>query len=408
LKRNLNIVTGALALSAAVNLTAYADSGDVVHIHRDPAEPSLIGGPDEENYDTLFTVTGENADIAMTAEEVNITLHPDGADVDAVFDFDNAAADAVTATMGFPLDEGVLDVEGEEALWRELTEVQYENDGFASRAVDAESVHANFEVTVDGESVPLNLQDVIMEAEYSSRTITAMATWSVAFDGGGKRRVHCTYRSDYSDHQGTKSILYCLLTGATWRGPIGYGKLVVRPGATFEHWDGALFFLTKGMPPPAVGDDALVWEFRDLEPPSPTRSKLPECDYLSLYEDTLTAVGAGFLVGFTPPEKVHAGGRGSGLPDDVGVAGWTIVDNLGLREAPRPDADRVTAKPVFDRGDGFIIVGRSGDWYRVRHLAPATASAPQSVLEGWARWRYVDPESDEEYIYVDVKAHGLL
>jgi len=404
--------TDVVCVLLAATAVAFADSGDVVHFNYNPADPTRASASDD--YAKRLTVEGENADVAMAAEEVTITLYPDYADVDAVFDFKNTASRPVRAEMGFPLDAGALDVVGgNDALWGELSALQERNDGEARKQLDGASLTTNLTVTVDDRPAAIDIRNAVAVAEYSYRDITATATWPVDFDAGATRRVRCRYRNDYTRHQGTDSVIYTILTGATWRGPIGYGKLVVRPAPGFKHWDGGLFFITQGMPAPTAAADTVVWEFRDLEPPSGTRTNLPECDYLSLHQGDLAKVGAGLLVGFTPKDYANPDSH-SDLPSEEGVPAWALVDGLNFREGPDANADRIAAKPAFNLRDPFLVVGRRGDWYRVRCLAGEEVAGqgmsliPGGVLEGWVRWRYVDPDSREERIYVDIVAHGLL
>lgn len=403
----------AIAVILVANPVVFADSGDVMHFNYSPGDPARAA-PTEE-YGKHITVSGENADIVMSAEEVTITLFPNYAAVDAIFNFKNTASQPVQVEMGFPLDAGALELKGgNSTLWEKLSELQGQNDDAeAYLPLDGSSLKTTLAVAVDDQPAAVEIRNATAVAMYSYHDIVATAVWTLDFAAGGTRRVHCRYRNDYTRHQGTSSVLYTILTGATWRGPIGYGKIVVKPGPGFEHWDGGLFYLTLGMPAPRDDGAAVIWEFRDLEPPANGGTRIPECDYLHMHQEELAGFKAGILVGFTPKDYAHV--EGYGYPaEEKGVPAWALVDNLNFREAPAVDAPRIAAKPAFKNGDPFLIVGRRGDWYRVRHIAGGNSGGqgmsrvPGGILEGWVRWRYVDPDNDEENIYVDLIAHGLL
>lgn len=67
------------------------------------------------------------------------------------------------------------------------------------------------------------------------------------------------------------------------------------------------------------------------------------------------------------------------------------ADNLNFRTKAAADAPRVAARPTLAKGEYIYVFELRGEWYRAETAEGA---------RGWVRWRYVDPDTREETVYV--------
>jgi hypothetical protein len=87
------------------------------------------------------------------------------------------------------------------------------------------------------------------------------------------------------------------------------------------------------------------------------------------------------------------GGSSYDVPEGPGAPAGILVDNLNFRVAPDAGAAHVAGKPTLAKDEGLLAYERRGEWYRVK---------THGGHEGWVRWRYVDPDTGEENIYVEL------
>jgi len=347
-----------VALGLLVAAAAFADAGDAYYLNGTPVDGAAVDAA-RRNPDWSGETAGfENPAIAMKAEEVVITLHPMQADIVATFDFENTAA-ARDVTMCFPISFKMLGVD------------PYENRE-SEEPLNLAGLSADFAVTVDGTNTAYRLTEGV--AGYA-----AFATWDVHFDGGAAPRVVCRYVEPYawSGVNCDYRVYYALFTGATWKGPIGRGVITVRPGDDFD-WSQPLYYLSAGTPPARDEGARLVWEFKDLEPPYAAEAELGPDPYY--YGSALR--WAGLCVGFIDPERSPG--------PTTGMVG---SDGLNFRTAPDPSAANIAEQPTLAKGDRVTVLERRGEWYRVK---------TEGGVEGWVRWRYVDPDTGRQNIYVEL------
>jgi hypothetical protein len=170
----------------------------------------------------------------------------------------------------------------------------------------------------------------------------------------------------------------------------------VRPGPDFD-WSAPFYYLAAGVPPARDDGDEIVWEFANLEPSFKCALNAPaEGDYYR-YE---WLDFAGIRVGRIKPSIMERGYAGSSyrVPEGPGAPAGVLVESLNFRVAPDAGAARVEGKPTLEKDEGLLVLERRGEWYRV--LA-------HGGYEGWVRWRYVDPDTGAENVYVELALNCL-
>jgi len=334
-------------------------------------------------------IKGKHPTVAMASEEVVITLHADRVEVKGTFYFENTGGPE-EVEMFFPLDyDPYLD---KEVIDGTLMQKSMPSDGKASAEgfyrVSAKELSTDFAVTVDSVKV-----ECVFEKDYEFdehiNNFPAMAVWSVAFKAGTKRCVVCTYTDTYGRVGGEigPRVNYALFTGATWRGPIGFGKITVRPGDDFD-WSVPLFYKGEGVPPAHDEGNSIVWEFKELEPVVGSWGAVD--GELEKY-----VPNAAIQVRFAKRSTMETGveeGRGymPGL-EGPGAPAKILTNYINFRSAPNPDAPKAAGKETLMKDEYVNLFERQGDWYRVKTV---------DRYEGWVRWHYVDPVSGGESIYV--------
>lgn len=365
----------ALSLAVAAAAPAGADSGDRYYLHYDVLERAAVEAATKNPETWRDHAAGvENEAIALAAEEVTITLHAEHAEIEAVFDFENTAAAPRDVEMCFPVSYGMLGADAYDG--------RDESFSVAGRSAD-------LTVTLEGVAVSYDV-----EAADEGLGFPALACWPVHFDAGARRRIVCRYEDAYNGGGGMMldlSLIYVLYTGATWKGPIGRGKIVARPGDDFD-WSVPLYYLAAGMPPARDDGAAVVWEFENLEPPFKAALNAPAEG--SYYPDVEPSFG-GLRLGFIKPSTMENGYAHSSyqVPEGPGAPAGALVDGLNFRTEPSADAPRVEGKPTFARREGMVVHERRGEWYRAE---------AHGGFAGWVRWRYVDPDTGREHIYVEL------
>ena len=352
---------------------ALADAGGSWIIHENPAPG--------EGY-------SEQSTIQMTAEYVDIVLHPEFAEVNAIFEFENTGEEC-SVGMVFPLNGALKPVWGREALQEKYPGADWYHGEGEKVYIEPEDVETDFQVTVD-DSALLDYS-LIELLPTGTSTITGYSEWYLTFDAGQKRVVSCYYTSDYGERGGALFYLtrtffvYFLGTGSSWQGPIGYGKITVQPGQDFTDQWRKLFLLYRspGLSPAQDLGDQIVWEFENLEPVYETTADMYSDDNRS-----------GIYIYIFPDFIVEKGYSIYGLEEGPGCPGNISAPNgINFRTEPDSNSLLVPGKEPLANGEPIAVLERDGDWYYVR-----TAGG----YYGWARWRYVDSESGEEYRYIDL------
>jgi hypothetical protein len=343
---------------------ALADAGGNWIVHENPSPG--------EGY-------SEQSTIQMTAEYVDIVLHQEYVQVSAVFEFENTGPEC-SVGMVFPLDGALKPAEGWDALQEKYPGVDWKHGGREINGVwydenvyiKPEEAETDFQVTVD-DSAPLDYSLIeLLPAETS--TITGYAEWYLNFDAGQKRVVSCYYTSDYGGwgEMREHDFRYILDTGSSWKGPIGYGKMTVQPGQDFaDQWRKRfLLYENSGLPPAKDLGDQIVWEFENLEPGN----------------------GGGIYICIFPDFTVEHAYPGSSLEEGPGCLGYISEPNgINFRTESDSNSLKIPGKETLADGVPIAVLERNGDWYYVR---------TNGGYYGWARWRYVDPDSGEEYRYI--------
>lgn len=229
-------------------LTAAAASADIA--------------PDPEFGQSL--APRETTLVAMTAEEVTITLLAEKAEVRAVFHLSNTGG-ATKLEVGFP------DVFSPSS-W---------SSGKPPEGVSSERLHT-FRARVDGEVVAhrhryLEASESPFERDRprSDRghwLDAGWLLWNMAFEASQKRTVEVTYWVPYRPFYrpsllGDRAFEYILKTGAAWKGPIGKAVISVTfgEGVTRKH-------LQVKAPEGAEDvEDGIRWVLTDLEPTEDVR-----------------------------------------------------------------------------------------------------------------------------------------
>lgn len=232
-----------------------------------------------------------------------------------------------------------------------------------------------------------------------------LVCWEVGLEPGRSRLVEVEDRvrptSDYSGR--LHRITYPLVTGASWAGRIGRGRISVTGGPSFD-WDDIQWWSGVLMPPPLeqsrfvpaplpglegsrlleafTGSDlgrALVWEFEDFEPVAGRR------DSYTFFPDI------GDVYGLVVSDASNGGKRdspwessfvylymGPALP---GAFMCIRPGGLGLEETP---GGRVCS--VALPGEGLSLLDRRGDWLRVERDQAFEGGT------GWLEMHEVGPE----------------
>jgi hypothetical protein len=403
-----------MALSLVVAAaTAYADSSPAPYISYTPWPQSQGDLHLSLRTYSEFTVQGEHPSVALAAEEVVIVLHEGYADVSAVFDFVNDGP-ACDVAMCFPLTPAEVrwrgtDEEERAAAAAGRKEIPNQVFGQPSWHVRPEDVDvkADFRVTVGGRDTPVTYEINAHENE-EAYDFGGFAKWPVPFDAGARRRVICNYVTTYAGFDfNITGVEYAVFTGAPWKGPIGRGRIVVKPGAGFD-WTAPVGYLTRGMPPGRDDGDALTWEFENLEPVTTTPADRPAANVPSRFEDN----GYSSVLVLFPVYENNAADvyvyPPLPRPAVPGAPAVVSVKSLNLRTGPGEDNERVATRPPLQQGEGLAVQERRGEWYRVVAFAKGgaasgqTSAGPDDVVDGWVRWRCVDPETGEEDVYVDL------
>ncbi|MCP4230646.1 MAG: SH3 domain-containing protein [bacterium] len=359
--RKFTIVTIAISL---LSVASYGDAGGSWIFHEDVSP----GGD--------YT---EHPSIRMAAENVDIILHDDNAEVKAIFEFENTGA-ACSVEMVFPLDGVLHPVGGWETLNKKYPDVDWYYSETDLRLSEDE-VTTDFKVGLDDSSVDYSLVEL---RPSGASTMRGYASWPVNFAAGEERVVECSYTSDYGGGGGMLLYYdfdYFLYTGSSWKGSIGYGTITVRPGSGFrDGWRSRFLLYESGdLPPAADYSDRVVWEFTDFEP---SGSENNPTSSINVYLIRESVIEDGYL------------GSGMGIEEGPGDPGRIIAaGGINFRTEPDNTSARVPGHEFLPEGEPVAVLERDGDWYRIR---------TNGGFEGWVRWRYVDPDTGKENRYIEL------
>lgn len=214
-----------------------------------PAAPDIAPSPLRRSSDGL--APAKPTAVAMVAETVTITVHEDRADVRAVFDMRNTAAETEELEVGFPSGkptQGFFVYSEEAFVWRE----DYLED---------------FQALVDGERVEAR-RGVFREKTLLGNPV--WLCWPMRFEPGQARRVEVSYgvvtRDDFYTPPSplrNREVTYVLKTGAGWHGPIGSAEVILELGSRDSR------HIVDATPRGYTIDHegpCLRWKWKDLEP----------------------------------------------------------------------------------------------------------------------------------------------
>ena len=221
--------------------------------------------PDPEFGQSLAPI--EKTSVAMTAEEVDITLKADAVAVRAVFHLENTG-DATKLDVGFP-----------DVVWPSNYSSNGPPKGVSSRRL------REFIARVDGDVVAHSHRYIRSSespfakdrrsGDEDAWLLAGWMLWDMSFEPGQKRKVEVTYRVPYQETYaptllGARTFTYVLKTGAAWKGPIG--KALIAVGFT----GGITALHVRVLSPAGVleTEDGLLWEFSDLEPAEDVRIEI--------------------------------------------------------------------------------------------------------------------------------------
>jgi hypothetical protein len=344
-------------LSVLTAVGATADVGWYVNKGRAP-EPSAEAG---------------EPDVRMAAEAVDIVLHDEGVEVFGAFEFVNDSDETRAVEMYFPLNVGTLE------LTPETAEVMAGTD-FYGEELTADDVTAKFGLRVGGSDAPYELTDIYYDTDGEVSELTGNAVWTLGFAPRETKTVECGYYCDYGTQTapaGCREFFYIVYTGGAWKGPIGKGRITIRPCPHFD-WEKPLLARASEMPPMQVYDDRIEWTFADFEPTEPE------------YE-SYTNLGDGSGIEIIVP-------RPDALTEEMAdeherpIATIGDEDVLLYEEIPRREGDPVAVTEI-PSGSLVTLLKRKGAWFHAKYNP---TGAPGGSVEGWFPWYEYDPVSGKE------------
>jgi len=224
---NVRLLMGAAVVCLAA--TAAADTG-----YGSAYIGAFMNEGGAEKWLVYRDLGAEHKTVAMAAEDINIYLYADAAAVDACFTLTNDGP-AVSVPMVYPLRTSVRN------------HADRDVDVFVKDGGEWRRTSFEVDAPAPGES----------EQDYD------FARFAVAFAAGETKEIRCTYRAPYGFYgegngtplwQGgggahypgygggpetslTSLCPYVLSSGATWKGPIGRGRIAfhMTPEVTWEH-----------------------------------------------------------------------------------------------------------------------------------------------------------------------------
>ena len=160
-----------------------------------------------------------------------------------------------------------------------------------------------------------------------------------------------------------------------WAGPLATGSIVVEFGPDLGY---PITFRGDALPPAEVNATAsattITWDISAADP-----NQRPAVVICMPFE---SEIGEGPRAGALELAGLDA--------EHAGYPARVDADNLNFRTQPSADAPRA-ARPTLAKDEYVYVFESRGEWYRAETADGA---------EGWVRWRYVDPDTHVENIYV--------
>ena len=428
MKKKTGVVTAwtAALLFAAAGAAQYDASGPEKCFAPWPAGMVDFGKPEQEWWSLTFRITGEHPSIAMAAADIVITLDDAEADVAAVFDFTNDGP-ACDVGICFPLTYGIVSLKNATPeLCNPLKGTPLEANPYKFVTFGADDVDVDIDLTLDGKPVDaaFDIRGFGIEEGY---LLNGVARIPAPFDAGQNRRVTCHCKTTYNPGQIFDWVEYILATAAAWKGPIGRGRLTLKPGAGAA-WSAPLIYEAHALPPPRDAGNEIVWEFKDFEPITGTpgaegaaknfghhnAAEYDSENYALGYDKYSNVVATiprvAEVSGADFPAAFARRSEGIAFPPVPGSPAAVTAEALNLRTAPDAKADKVKDRPPLKKGEGIILLERRGEWFRVKAFSqprsrPAGAQEPESagpgdLIDAWVRWHDLDPVTGAETLYV--------
>ena len=216
--------------------------------------PDVAPSPTYRKGMDVSPVNGEGSTrVSMRAEVVEITLHPNMAEVRVVFDMVNTGSESETLEVGFPTDARPeprpLAVAG--------------GKGFSSPG----TIYA-FRAMVDGVQVEVERKEV--DEEDPREIHRNWVCWPMTFEAGQACEIEVSYQVETRDDfyirphspMQAREVIYILQTGRGWHGPIGSARILLRAAEGFD-----LGRVEEVEPRPTRKEEGLwEWVMKDFEP----------------------------------------------------------------------------------------------------------------------------------------------
>lgn len=244
----------------------------------------------------------------------------------------------------------------------------------------------DFRATVDGQPVKAELverSEIVPSGRYEGGQPTYFlermrwVEWSLPA-GAGYREVKVSFADDYETFGIWYLCYYTIPVYAidAWAGPLATGSIVVDFGPALGH---PITFRGEALPPAEVDAVAsattITWDIAAANPLAGPAAVI--CMPFA------TGVGEGARAGALELAGLDA--------EHAGYPARVDADNINFRTKAAADAPRVATRPTLAKGEYIYVFESRGEWYRAE-----TADGAQ----GWVRWRYVDPATHEETVYV--------
>lgn len=219
--------------------------------------PDIAPNPRHRSALDLSPRDAEQTGVAMRAEVVELFLHPDHAEVKAVFDLEHTGSEPETLEVGFPTEARPIERGIDKGL------------EYARSFYDGGTIYG-FSAEVDG--VPVKAESKKVDEDDPRKVHRSWVCWPMEFAPGQKRRVSLRYEVEtrdafYLDPTSAlepRELFYVLKTGRGWKDVIGSARIVLRtaPGVDLD-----MRHIQETSPAPTSKTDGeWEWLFENFEP----------------------------------------------------------------------------------------------------------------------------------------------